>query len=84
MRVRHGWIYREPGNNATPPRLRVKLRVHGEPGKDSKEVVKVFHDNSIGAQEAADYISSVIGDSWKLEDLAFLGCRIITEVESKP
>lgn len=74
MRVRHGWITREEGVGATPPRIHVTLRQG-----DGHNTLKVFDDSPSGAQEAADYVSGQIGDNWKLEDCAFLGYRIFTE-----
>lgn len=72
-KVNRGWIYREPATNAaTPARIRVQI------GKDlNQSVTKVFNDSPVGAQEAANFITSQIGDSWHLEDLAFLGYRIV-------
>lgn len=70
MRTYHGWIYREPASGVTPARIRVKL---------NQLETQVFNDNHIGAEKAAEYISRTIGYSWKLEDMQFLGYRIITE-----
>lgn len=72
MRIRHGWIYREPSHGATPARLIVKL-TYGE------NTTQVFDDSNVGATAASEFISSKLGESWKLEDLAFLGYRIISE-----
>lgn len=79
MKQKHGWIYREPAVGVTPARMKVSLNLIAEPGKEARKEEKVFDDNNAGAQEAANYISSVVGDSWKIEDCAFLGYRIFTE-----
>jgi hypothetical protein len=70
MRKKVGWIYREPGSGMTPNRIKVKL---------DKNVTSTFDDNAVGAAEAAQFISVHCGDAWKLEDMAFLGCRIVVE-----
>jgi hypothetical protein len=72
MRIHHGWIYRDKGQGITPDRIRVTIPDKG---------TKVFDDTAAGAQGAADYISSVIGNTWKLEECGFLGYRIFTEGE---
>jgi hypothetical protein len=70
MRKRIGWIYREPGSGVTPNRIKVKL---------DKDVTATFDDNSVGAAEAAQFISVNCGDDWKLEECGFLGYRIVVE-----
>jgi hypothetical protein len=70
MKRNHGWIYREPAVGNTPARIRVQFK-NGD--------TKVFDDNSIGAAEATSHITTILGDEWKLEDLAFLGYRIVTQ-----
>lgn len=66
--MKRGWIYREESIGVTPARIKVDL--------DSRPR-KTFDDNTVGASEAAAYITSQLGDDWKLEDMQFLGYRIV-------
>lgn len=69
MRVQCGWMYREKGSGVTPDRIRVEVTGN----------VRVFDDNQRGAQDAADFVTSRIGNDWKLEEMGFLGYRIIVD-----
>jgi hypothetical protein len=73
-----GWMYREDG---TPPYIRVKLNESEVVAGDSEIV---FADNQLGAQQAADAVTSRLGrDDWTLQDMQFLGYRIRVPVDDE-
>lgn len=70
-RIAVGWMFRTEGI----PRY-IKVSIEGS------ELDRTFTDNEAGAKEAADWVTQSVGrDDWKLEDMAFLGFRIVVPAE---
>lgn len=71
-REKVGWLYRTEG---TPPYIKAEVKAIN--GKDST----AFADNEEGARECARWVTLKLGrDDWTLEDMLFLGYRIVVPV----
>lgn len=69
-----GWMYRTEG---TPPYIKVELHA------GAYKLHETFADSERGAEEARDYVTVKLHrDDWFLEDLKFLGLRIVVPTPS--
>lgn len=67
-------MFKEDG---MPPYIKVSL-------PEQLNSSNTFADNSKGAVEAAAWVTKVLGrDDWRMEDMAFLGYRIVVPADKK-
>jgi hypothetical protein len=74
----HGWIYVEDRPRHFVLRLDPKYKIKESTGNETVS----FNDSPEGVKQMVQFITTFLGsDDWKLEDLFFLGYRIVTVEE---